>query len=73
MPEVSIIMGVHNGERTVRSALESIRAQTFTDWECIICDDGSTDATWEALVDSTATDPRFTLLRNSTNQGPVPR
>jgi glycosyltransferase EpsE len=69
MPEVSIIMGVHNGERTVRSALESIRAQTFTDWECIICDDGSTDATWETLVDSTATDPRFTLLRNSTNQG----
>jgi glycosyltransferase EpsE len=69
VPCVSVIMGVHNGERTVRSALESIRAQTFTDWECIICDDGSTDKTWETLVDSTATDSRFKLLRNSSNQG----
>jgi glycosyltransferase EpsE len=69
VPCVSIIMGVHNGKRTVRSALESIRAQTFTDWECIICDDGSTDGTWDALADSTAADPRFKLLRNSTNQG----
>ncbi len=69
MAQVSVIMGVHNGERTVRSALESICSQSFTDWECIICDDGSTDGTWDALVDFTATDPRFRLLRNSTNQG----
>jgi glycosyltransferase EpsE len=68
VPLVSIIMGVHNGERTLLSALDSIRAQTFTDWECIVCDDGSTDGTWKTLVDSTAADPRFKLLRNSTNR-----
>jgi glycosyltransferase EpsE len=69
MPLISIIMGVHNGKRTIGTALESIRSQTFTDWECIVCDDGSTDGTWENLIDSTATDPRFKLLRNSTNRG----
>ncbi len=68
-PCVSVIMGVHNGERTVRSALESIQDQTFTDWECIICDDGSTDGTWDMLLASTATDARFKLLRNSSNHG----
>lgn len=69
MPEVSIIIGVHNGERTIRSALESLREQTFSDWECIICDDGSTDATWQILGEYTAGDPRFRLLRNGANQG----
>ena len=69
MPEVSIIMGVHNGERTVCSTLESLRGQTFSDWECIICDDGSTDRTWSILEEWAAGDQRVKLLRNSTNQG----
>ncbi|HVN22935.1 MAG TPA: glycosyltransferase family 2 protein [Syntrophorhabdales bacterium] len=66
---VSVIMGVHNSEPTLRSALESIQKQTFTDWEYIICDDGSTDATWDVLKETAAVDPRLKLLRNSTNRG----
>jgi glycosyltransferase EpsE len=69
MTEISIIMGVLNGGRTVRAALDSLRAQTVTDWECIVCDDGSTDDTWEILESYAVSDPRFILLRNETNHG----
>ena len=48
-PEVSIIMGVFNGAATLRTAVESIRQQTFADWEFIICDDCSTDHTLKIL------------------------
>lgn len=43
MPEFSIIVPLYNKAPYVRKALESIMAQTFTDFECIIVDDGSTD------------------------------
>lgn len=43
MPKVSIIVPLYNKAPYVHKALESIIAQTFTDWECIIVDDGSTD------------------------------
>lgn len=43
-PAVSIVMAVKNAERYLREALDSIAAQTFTDYEVIIVDGGSTDA-----------------------------
>ena len=42
-PRFSIIVPLYNKAPYVRKALESIMSQTFTDWECIIIDDGSTD------------------------------
>jgi glycosyltransferase involved in cell wall biosynthesis len=53
-PTVSIIMPCYNGAKTVRVALASIVAQTFTDWECIVVDDGSKDDTWKILEDARA-------------------
>ena len=63
-------MSVFNVERTLREALESLVSQTYTNWECIICDDGSTDSTWsilEAFVGKVS--HPFTLLRNPENSG----
>lgn len=60
-------MPVYNGEKYLREALDSILAQTFTDFEFIIVDDGSTDATMAIL--SSYNDPRLRLLKNQHNSG----
>lgn len=44
-PAVSVYMSVYNGERFVAESIESVLAQTFTDFELVIVDDGSTDGT----------------------------
>lgn len=49
MPRVSVIMPVYNAARTIAQALDSAFAQTFSDFEMIVADDGSTDALEEAL------------------------
>lgn len=46
-PRVSVIMGVYNCGKTLESAVESILRQTYTNWELILCDDGSSDNTYE--------------------------
>ena len=47
MPKVSIIMNCYNGEKYLREALDSIYAQTFTDWEIIFFDNNSSDSSGE--------------------------
>lgn len=64
---ISVIMGIYNGSKTMDQAIESIRSQTFTDWECIICDDCSTDDTWEKLQDWQRKEPRIVPIRNEKN------
>ncbi|HEY6298591.1 MAG TPA: glycosyltransferase family A protein [Candidatus Binatus sp.] len=49
-PRVSVIIPVYNGAATIDRALESVFAQTFADYEIVICDDGSTDDTPSALA-----------------------
>jgi len=66
-PKVSLVMSVYDGEEHLNEAIESILHQTFTDFEFIIVDDGSTDSTWKILT--TYHDPRITLVRNQENQG----
>jgi glycosyltransferase involved in cell wall biosynthesis len=63
MPKVSIIIPVFNVEPYLRECLDSVRAQTFTDWECICVDDGSTDASPAILDEYAAKDPRFRVIR----------
>jgi len=50
-PAVSVILPTFNREKTLPDALESVIAQTFTDWELIVVDDGGTDET-PAIIDS---------------------
>ncbi len=70
-PKVSVLIVVYNGEGTIRAVFDSIKRQTFTDWECIICDDGSNDGTWEVINRIAHGDTRFRLLRNEINRGPA--
>ncbi len=44
-PKISVLMGVYNCRDTIKESIDSIINQTFTDWELVICDDGSTDDT----------------------------
>ncbi len=66
-PRVSVLMSVYNGARYLQEAVDSILGQTFDDFEFIIVDDGSTDAT-PAILDS-YTDARIVRLRNEANIG----
>ncbi len=66
-PDVSVIMSVYNGEKYVREAIDSILSQTFTNYEFIIIDDGSTDKTRDILAGYD--DSRIRLKRNSKNLG----
>ncbi|PDT32146.1 glycosyl transferase family 2 [Rhizobium sp. L9] len=63
MPIVSIITPAHGAETTLSSTLESLIAQSHTDWECIIIDDGSTDQTAEIADHFADRDTRFRVLR----------
>ena len=49
-PKISIVMPVRNAAGTLRVALESVRSQTFQDWELVTVDDGSKDETAEILA-----------------------
>ena len=64
--KVSVIMPAHNRETFIRDSMDSVLAQTFTDFELIVVDDGSTDTT-AAIVES-YTDRRIRLIRQP-NQG----
>ena len=68
MPKVSVIMGAYNEEKTLQAAVDSILAQTYTDWEFVICDDASTDATFKILTDYKNKYPdKFVILHNDEN------
>lgn len=63
-PAVSILMPVKNEERFLKAAIASIRAQTFTGWELVVVDDGSTDGTARILAAAAAADRRIRVLQN---------
>jgi len=67
MPRVSVVMAVYNGERFLRQAIDSILSQTYTDFEFIIADDGSTDGTGKIL--GMYQDRRIVRLKNEKNVG----
>lgn len=69
MPKVSIGLPVYNGERYLREAIDSILAQTFRDFELILCDNASTDATAAICREYTIRDTRARYHRNERNVG----
>jgi glycosyltransferase involved in cell wall biosynthesis len=69
-PLVSVLMPVYNAERYVAQAIESILSQTFEDFEFIILDDGSKDASLKILKEYAAKDKRIRLM-NRENKGVI--
>ena len=68
--KVSIIMGTYNCANTLADAIDSILAQTYSHWELILCDDGSSDNTLQLAMDYQRRYPeQIKLLQNSTNLG----
>lgn len=68
-PRVSIGIPVYNGENYIREALDSILAQTFQNFELVISDNASTDATEEICKEYLAKDARVRYYRNGRNMG----
>jgi len=67
-PKVSVITPAYKAARYIGQAIESVQAQTLTDWEMIIVDDASPDETAE-VVKRYLNDPRIKLIRNAQNRG----
>lgn len=67
---VSIIMGIYNCADTLHEAIQSILEQTFSSWELIMCDDGSSDDTYTvAQIYQNMYPDKIKLLRNNSNMG----
>ena len=68
-PIISVVMSVFNGELFLKTAIKSILNQTFTNFEFIIIDDGSTDLS--ATIIRNFEDERIIFIQNSSNKGLV--
>lgn len=68
--KISIITGIYNCSATLDKAIESILAQTYTNWEFIMCDDGSNDNTYDiALKYKNLYPDKFIVIKNEQNMG----
>lgn len=62
--KVSIILPTYNGAGYIGKSIESVIKQSFTEWELIVIDDGSTDDTADIVKDYYCQDPRLIYLKN---------
>lgn len=67
-PRVSVVIACFNCERFIQKAIDSVLAQTISDFEIIVVDDASTDRSCDVVA--AYGDTRVLLLRNQTNSGP---
>lgn len=68
VPQVSVVIPVHNREELIGRAIDSVLRQSFADFELLVVDDGSTDGTVARVLAQTG-DPRLRLLRHAENRG----
>lgn len=70
IPQISVIMGIYNCADTLPAAIESVLTQTFTEWELIMCDDGSTDQTLKIANRYAQKYPgKIIVIKNEKNRG----
>src|SRR5580704_14644764 len=70
-PLITVALPVYNAGGYLRPAVQSILRQTYTNWELLVMDDGSTDGSLETVAD--ILDPRITLIRGGSNEGTAVR
>jgi glycosyltransferase involved in cell wall biosynthesis len=68
MPRFSIVIPAYNAGATLAETLDAVLAQEYSNWECLVVDDGSTDETAAVAERRVARDSRFRLMRQD-NQG----
>ena len=68
-PAVTVIVPVYNCAKYVGECIASLKVQTFSQFEAIVVDDGSTDESLSAAQDAVAGDSRFTVLAHGKNRG----
>jgi glycosyltransferase involved in cell wall biosynthesis len=61
MPAISVIIPAYNAEKTILETIQSVQQQSFTDFELLVIDDGSTDQTVQTVA--TLADPRIQIFR----------
>lgn len=66
---ISVLMGIYNCASTLAEALDSLYAQTFQDFKIILCDDGSTDNTYEVAKHYADQHDNIILIKNERNMG----
>ena len=69
MPGISVILPVYQGEKYLKKCVESVQNQSFTDWELVIVDDGSTDGTSSICDECAAADERIRVIHRKKNSG----
>src|SRR3712207_907527 len=70
-PLVSVIVPTYNYGRFIGQMIDSLAAQTYARWECVIVDDGSTDDTGEVVVRRAAADGRLRYVRQENGGQPA--
>lgn len=69
MARISVLMGIYNCASTLVEALDSLYAQTYQDFKIILCEDGSTDNTYEVAQQYAKQHDNIVLIRNERNMG----
>ena len=69
LPTISVCLPVFNGEKYLAGAIDSVLNQSFENFELLVVDDCSTDATWEIANQKASADKRIKLLKNERNLG----
>ncbi len=66
-PLVSVILPAFNARPYIGLSIQSVIDQTYPNWELLICDDASTDGTYEEIKKKAGNDPRIKIFRNTFN------
>lgn len=73
MPKISVIVPVYNVEKYLSFCLDSIKAQTFINWECILVDDGSSDSSGKICDEYVNLDNRFVVVHQKNSGASIAR